>query len=348
MKISYGAPTSRTRVPCVVAMDEFDGVHRGHQAMLAVLRSEAQRRGLASCAVLLEPRVGALHAGAARVSPLRDKLVQLEASGIDHCVVLPADSVVGRLSPHAFIDRVLIAGVHARHVLVGSELRFGHAGSGDPSLLASVGTWKGFEVARMKGYELNGAQVSSAAVRHALATGDLVTATTLLGRRYALSGHVVHGRKLGRVLGFPTLNQRVGCGTLAAKGIFIARVLGLGPKPLPGVANLGVRPSLDPTDINGGRVLLETHCLEWPADLGKEGAYGKVVQVELLHKLHDELKYPSLEALQDGIGRDRDQALAFFRAEQQVVPARSPPIIRVPADRRAGQLCAADAMGEAE
>jgi riboflavin kinase/FMN adenylyltransferase len=148
----------------------------------------------------------------------------------------------------------------------------------------------------------------------------------LLGRPYSISGHVVHGRKLGRGLGassegaedgFRTLNLRFSHWKPAASGIFTVEVHGLGPQALPGVANLGIRPSLDPSDVNGGRVLLETHCLNWPPQLGLEGGYSKIIRVDLLHKLHDELKYDSLDALTVGIDKDCDDARAFFAAKQK-------------------------------
>jgi riboflavin kinase/FMN adenylyltransferase len=188
-------------------------------------------------------------------------------------------------------------------------------------MLDAAGQAKGFDVARMNSYEVHGLRVSSSAVREALAAGDMAGAARLLGRPYAISGHVVHGRKLGRQLaesvtgkgdGFRTLNLRFAHWKPAASGIFAVLVHGLDAEPLPGVANLGVRPSLDPDDVNGGRVLLETHCLQWPAHLGAEGAYGKIIRVELLHKLHDELKYDSLDALTAGIARDCDDARAYF------------------------------------
>jgi riboflavin kinase/FMN adenylyltransferase len=147
----------------------------------------------------------------------------------------------------------------------------------------------------------------------------------LLGRPYSISGHVVHGRKLGRELGrdaahpmgMRTVNLRFSHWKPAASGIFAVQVDGLGDGLLPGVANLGIRPSLDPQDVNGGRVLLETHCLEWPQSLGPEGAYGKIIRVELLHKLHDELKYDGLEALTQGIRKDCDDARAFFASTRR-------------------------------
>jgi riboflavin kinase/FMN adenylyltransferase len=173
----------------------------------------------------------------------------------------------------------------------------------------------------MNSYEVHGLRVSSSAVRDALGRGDMEAVARLLGRPYSVSGHVVHGRKLGRGLGaskegaedgFRTLNLRFSHWKPAASGIFNVEVHGLTSKPVPGVANLGIRPSLDPNDVNGGRVLLETHCLDWPTSLGDEGGYGKIIRVDLLHKLHDELKYDSLEALTVGIAKDCDDARAFF------------------------------------
>jgi riboflavin kinase/FMN adenylyltransferase len=145
-------------------------------------------------------------------------------------------------------------------------------------------------------------------VREALGGGDMARAATLLGRPYAISGHVVHGRKLGRTLGFRTLNLRFGHARPAAMGIFVVEVSGLGEQPLQGVASLGVRPTIE----DAGRVLLEVHCLQWPEALGTEGAYGRLVSVQLLHKLHDERKYDSLDALQAGIAQDTADAVAWF------------------------------------
>jgi riboflavin kinase/FMN adenylyltransferase len=143
-------------------------------------------------------------------------------------------------------------------------------------------------------------------VRTALAAGDMAAAGELLGRPYSISGHVLHGRKLGRDLGFRTLNLRFPHARPAAAGIFVVRVHGLPAGPLPGVANLGVRPTVE----DAGRVLLEVHCLDWP--LPADAGYGACVRVELLHKLHDELRYASMEALREGIERDAADARAWF------------------------------------
>jgi riboflavin kinase / FMN adenylyltransferase len=322
---------------CALTIGNFDGVHRGHQAMIALLRSEAAHRGVPSCVLSFEPHprdyfaalAGKPELAPARIATLRDKLTELERCGVDQVIVLPFNAALASLSPQAFIDEVLVNGLTARYVLVGDDFRFGAKRSGDYATLDAQGALKGFDVARMQSYEVHGLRVSSSAVRQALAEGRMQDVAKLLGRPYSISGHVVHGRKLGRELGkdsdlpggFRTLNLRFSSKThawkSAASGIFCVKVHGLGGVALDGVANLGIRPSLDANDVNGGRVLLETHILNWPADLGAEHGYGKIIRVELLHKLHDELKYDGLNALTEGIARDVVAARAYFASIQQ-------------------------------
>lgn len=303
---------------CALTIGNFDGVHRGHQAMLALLRNEAQHRGLPSCVLTFEPhprdhfaaRSGQPGLAPARISTLRDKLSELERCGIDQAIVVPFNDRFAAQSPQAFIDEVLVHGLRARYVLVGDDFCFGAKRAGDYAMLDAAGQRQGFDVARMLSYEVRGHRVSSSAVREALAAGDMARAGALLGRPYSISGHVVHGRKLGRDLGFRTLNLRFPHLRPAAMGIFVVQVHGLVPDapPLRGVASLGVRPTVE----DAGRVLLETHCLNWPASLGSEGGYGRCIRVDLLHKLHDERRYESLEALRDGIARDELDARAWF------------------------------------
>ena len=301
-----------------ITIGNFDGVHRGHQAMLALLNSEARHRGVPSCVLSFEPHprdyfarlAGKPALAPARIATLRDKLSELERCGVQQAVVLRFDRRFAAQSPQDFIDDVLVRGLRARYVLVGDDFRFGAKRAGDYTMLDTAGEARGFDVARMNSYEVHGLRVSSSAVREALAAGDLPRATALLGRPYAISGHVVHGRKLGRTLGFRTLNLRWPQARPAAMGIFVVQVHGLGPQALAGVASLGVRPTLE----DAGRVLLEVHCLHWPADLAPNGAYGRLVSVDLLHKLHDERKYDSLAALQAAIAQDTADAKAWFSA----------------------------------
>jgi riboflavin kinase/FMN adenylyltransferase len=322
MKVFRGFQHPGIAPACALTIGNFDGVHRGHQAMLALLRSEAEQRGVPSCVLTFEPHPRDYFAARrqqpdlapARVGTLRDKLSDLARCGVDQTVVLPFSARLAALPPQAFIDQVLQQGLGARYVLVGDDFRFGAQRAGDYALLDAAGVAGGFDVARMNSYEVHGLRVSSSEVRLALHQGRMDDAARLLGRPYRISGHVVHGRKLGRELGFRTLNLRFAHWKPAAGGIFVVLVHGLTTSPLPGVANLGVRPSLDASDVNGGRVLLETHCLDWPAELGAEGAYGKIIRVELLHKLHDELKYDGLDALMQGIARDCDDARYYLSA----------------------------------
>ena len=335
MNVFRGLHAAQLARACAVTIGNFDGVHRGHQAMIALLRSEAAHRGVPSCVLSFEPHprdyfaalTGKPELAPARIATLRDKLSELARCGVDQTVILPFNAGLAGLSPQAFIDDVLVKGLGAQYVLVGDDFRFGAKRAGDYATLDAQGQRKGFDVARMQSYEVHGLRVSSSAVREALAQGRMQDAAKLLGRAYSISGHVVHGRKLGRELGkdahlpggFRTLNLRFSSKShawkCAASGIFCVRVHGLGEKPLDGVANLGIRPSLDASDVNGGRVLLETHILDWPDSLGAEHGYGKIIRVELLHKLHDELKYDGLNALTEGIARDVVAAREYFAAD---------------------------------
>ncbi|MEO8299030.1 MAG: bifunctional riboflavin kinase/FAD synthetase [Burkholderiales bacterium] len=303
---------------CALTIGNFDCVHRGHQAMLALLINEARHRGLASCVMTFEPhprdyfaqRSGKPEMAPARIATLRDKLQEIERCGIDQVVLLRFDERLAAMEAPAFIDEVLVSGLNARYVLVGDDFRFGARRGGDYAMLDAAGDERGFDVARMMSYEVHGKRVSSSAVREALGAGEIGRAATLLGRPYSISGHVVHGQKLGRELGFRTLNLRFAHWRAAARGIFAVRTYGLTDKPLDGVASLGNRPTIE----DAGRMVLEVHCLDWPDTLGREAAYGRVVKVELLHKLRDEQRYDGLDALRDAIAQDCRDARAYLAA----------------------------------
>ena len=313
---------------CALTIGNFDGVHRGHQAMLALLVSEAAHRGLPATVLTFEPNPRDYFAAVrnqpesapARIATLRDKLCELERCGVGQAVVMRFDAAFAAQSPEGFVADVLVGGLGTRYVLVGDDFRYGARRAGDYATLDAAGARHGFDVARMLSYEVHGLRVSSSAVRAALASGDMTEAAALLGRPYSISGHVVHGKRLGRVLGesaagrgdgFRTLNVRFGHPKPAAMGIFVVRVHGLAAAPVAGVASLGRRPTVD----DSGRVLLEVHCLDWPAALGAEGGYGRLVRVELLHKLRDEARYDSLAALAAAIGQDARDARVFLAAE---------------------------------
>jgi riboflavin kinase / FMN adenylyltransferase len=344
MRVFRGLGHAALAPPCALTIGNFDGVHRGHQAMLALLVSEARHRGLPSRVLTFEPhprdwfaRLAGREAQAPpRIATLRDRMRELARCGVDQVVVMRFDRRLASMSPEAFVDTVLVAGLHARYVLVGDDFRFGAKRAGDYAVLDALGDARGFDVARMQSYEVHGTRVSSSAVRAALAAGDMAHASALLGHPHTLAGRVVHGRKLGRDLGCRTLNLRFPGTRSAAEGIFVAQVEGLGPLPgrsrggpapsgvsersgrggaptpraLPAVASLGRRPTVD----DAGRVLLEVHCLEWPDELGLEGGYGRCVEVTLLHKLHDERRYESMDALRTGIAADTEAARTWWHA----------------------------------
>lgn len=333
MKV-YRARRPAGSLPCALTIGNFDGVHQGHQAMLALLRRQAQRRGLPVCVMTFEPnprdyfaaRAGRPHEAPSRIAGLRDKLLALQAHGVDEVVLLRFDDALAAMSATAFIDQVLVENLQTGFVLVGDDFRFGARRAGDVELLKACASGAGFEVAQMMSHEVQGLRVSSSAVRDALASGDLAQAQALLGRPYRISGRVVHGRKLGRELGqgapgahdgFRTLNLRIAHHRPAAMGIFVVAVEGLHERVLPGVASLGVRPTIE----DAGRVLLEVHCLDWP--LATEAGYGRVIGVDLLHKLHDERRYDSLAALEQGIAQDVADAKAWWAASARTgVPAQ--------------------------
>jgi riboflavin kinase / FMN adenylyltransferase len=314
MKVFRGLPNAESRAPCALAIGNFDGVHRGHHALLAQLRQAADRLQLDSAVMTFEPhpreffaeRAGNPAAAPTRISNLRDKLQALTDIGIDRIIVEHFNAHFAALSPQEFVEKILVQGLHAKWLLVGADFRFGAKRAGDISTLTEAGKRYGFEVVTLPDVMNAGERVSSSAVRRALAAGDLAQTRQLLGHPYAISGHVMHGQKLGRTLGFPTANLRIAHKRPALSGIFVVQVHGLAAHPLPGVASLGVRPTID----DSGRVLLETHIFDFT-----EQCYGKLIQVEFLKKLRDEEKYVDLPRLTAAIARDAEQAREYFRKQ---------------------------------
>lgn len=284
--------------------------------MLQRLKKEADARGLATCVMTFAPHPREIfvpNTAPKRISTLRDKLTAIKACGIDRVVILPFNQRLASMSPESFVMDILVGSLQTKFLLIGDDFKFGAKRRGDFKLLTSLAGQAGYGLAAMPSVEVQGVRASSSIVRSALADGRLADAAALLGRTYSISGHVIHGAKLGRTLGVPTLNIAFRHPHPAAQGIFVVRVFGLAEVPLRGVANFGTRPALDPNDVNGGRVLLETYCLDWPAALGQGGGYGKIICVELLHKLHDELAYDGLESLKAGISSDIALASEYFQ-----------------------------------
>ncbi len=320
MKVFRGLPNAASRAPCALAIGNFDGVHLGHQTLLARLRDAATRLGIEAAVMTFEPHpraffaqmMGDLSKAPTRIANLRDNMGSLEAAGVDRVIVEHFNAHFAALSPQDFIEKVLVDGLHVKWLMVGEDFRFGAKRAGDIATLTEAGLRHGFTVETLPSVQNKGVRISSSAVRLALANGDFDEAEALLGHPYRISGHVVHGQKLGRTIGFPTLNLRIAHHRPALNGIFIVQVHGLADQPLPAVASLGVRPTVD----DSGRVLLETHVFDYSGH-----AYGKVVQIEFLKKLRDEEKYIDLPTLTAAINKDAEQARAYFADSHR--PARS-------------------------
>lgn len=310
MKVFRGLPNDRARAPCALTIGNFDGVHRGHQALLAHVRSASASLGLEAAVMTFEPhpreyfaqRSGDLSRAPARIANLRDKLGDLAKAGIDRVIVEHFNEHFAAIAPDDFIERVLVEGLHVKWLMVGDDFRFGARRAGDIQMLQDAGRRFGFQVETLPAVMHGAQRISSSAVRAALAEGDFARTSELLGHPYTMSGHVIHGQKLGRTLGFPTLNLRV-VHRPALSGIFVVQVHGLADRPLPAVASLGVRPTVE----DAGRMLLEVHLFDFA-----QSCYGKLVRVEFLAKLRDEEKYGDLATLTAAIDRDAAQARAFF------------------------------------
>jgi len=312
MKVFRGLPNAASRAPCALAVGNFDGVHRGHQALLARVREAATKLGVDAAVMTFEPHPreffarlsGDLSRAPARIASLRDKLQSLANAGIDRVIVEHFNSHFASITPDDFVEKVLVQGLHVKWLMVGEDFCYGAKRAGTLRTLIEAGKKFDFHVEAMPTVENEGTRISSSAVRAALEASDFELVSRLLGHPYAISGHVVHGRKLGRTIGFPTMNLRITHKRPALSGIFVVQVHGLAEKPLPGVASLGVRPTVE----DSGRVLLETHVFDY-----KEECYGKLVRVEFLKKLRDEEKFEDLPTLAEAIARDADNALAYFR-----------------------------------
>jgi riboflavin kinase / FMN adenylyltransferase len=305
MLLTHGA-SAAPLPPVALTVGNFDGIHRGHQAMLQRLLAGARTRGLQSCVLTFEPHPReffAAQAAPTRLTSLREKLELLGAHGVERTHVQRFDRRFAALAPEVFVAQVLAKRLSARWLLIGEDFRFGAKRAGDLALLKNLGPRYGYEVEILPAVARAGARVSSSAVRAALAAGDLAAAEDLLGRPYSISGRVVHGRKLGRELGFATANVQLKHNRPPLTGIYAARVHGVGTSSRPAVVSLGVRPTITAS----GRAVLEVHLFDFSADL-----YGAHMRVEFLHKIRDEEKYPDLGALKAQIERDVQAARTFL------------------------------------
>ena len=290
---------------CVLTIGNFDGVHRGHQALMAELIAEGRKRNLPVVVMLFEPQPLELFAGdkaPARLTRLREKLKYLALAGVDTVVCVRFDRRFAAHSAQSFISELLVDKLNVKFLAVGDDFRFGAGRQGDFLLLQKAGAEYGFEVISTQTYCDGGKRISSTAVRQALAQDDFAQAQQLLGHPFSISGRVVHGDALGRTIGFPTANLPLRRTVTPVKGVFAVEVLGLGEQPIPGVANIGTRPT-----VKGLRQQLEVHLLDTHMNL-----YGRHIEVVLKQKIRDEQRFASLDALKEQIAKDVVTARQFF------------------------------------
>jgi riboflavin kinase/FMN adenylyltransferase len=300
MVVTHGS-LQPARGRCALTIGNFDGVHRGHRALVERVVAKATELQLTSCVLTFEPHPReffAPQAAPARITRLRDKLDLLERAGVGRVHVARFDARFASLSAERFIEEVLVRGLGMRWLLVGRDFRFGAARAGSFASLQN----RGFGLEAMADVQFEGRRVSSSAVRSALAAGDLKGAERLLGHPYTISGRVAHGAKLGRGLGFPTANIVLRRPPPLA-GIFAVEVDGFAEGKKAGVASVGRRPTVNPVPIP----LLEVHLFDFDREL-----YGEHLKVRFLQKLRDERKYDGLPALRDAIAQDARQAKEYF------------------------------------
>jgi riboflavin kinase/FMN adenylyltransferase len=300
----------RGSVACIGA---FDGLHLGHRALVRQAVARARELDAGAVAVGFEPLPREFFAKdekPPRLMPTRAKIEGLRDLGVDAVGLLRFDAKLAAMPAEAFVRELLVERLGVREVWVGPGFRFGHCRAGDLASMQRMGIDEGFAANEIAPVLLDGERVSSTRIRAALAAGDFDLAARLLGRRYAIDGHVVHGKRLGRTLGFPTANLRFGGKVPALRGIYATLVHGVGATPMPSVSSFGTRPTVD-----GVEPLLEAHLFDFDGDL-----YGKRIEVEFVAKLRDEEKFPDLPSLVAQMHRDGDQARKIL---QQHEPQRA-------------------------
>ncbi len=294
---------------CVATIGNFDGVHLGHQAVLGALTERARAMGLSALVITFEPQPMEFfrpEQAPARLTRLREKLEAIRNCGVDRVLLIRFNASFAEVEAHDFVRKVLVADLGIRHLYVGDDFRFGKGRAGDFALLRSMGEEHGFGVESLDTVSEDGGRISSTRIREALQQGELTHAARCLGRRYCICGHVAHGNKRGRTIGFPTMNVPLLRRSTPLRGVFAVQVLGLAEGPLPGVANIGNRPTLEGDD----RFLLEVHLFDFSDEV-----YGRHVEIDFVERIRDEHKFESFEALRAQIQKDVQRARDILRME---------------------------------
>jgi riboflavin kinase/FMN adenylyltransferase len=286
------------------AVGAFDGVHRGHQAVIGAAREAAERLSAPLAVVTFEPhprRWFQPEAAPFRLMTTGQMARALEAQGVERLHLLPFDARMAAMSDEAFARDVLAGGLGLRHAAVGFDFTYGKGRTGSPEALTRIGRELGFSVSVTERVDdRSGLKLSSSAVREALAAGDMARATRILGRPFAIEGEVVHGDKRGRTIGVPTANVRMGVYMRPAYGVFATRTRLADGRVIDGVANLGVRPMFETPEP-----LLEVWLFDFSGDL-----YGQVVETQLIARLRGEMSFDGLDALKVQIDADAEAARA--------------------------------------
>ncbi|MEW2741445.1 bifunctional riboflavin kinase/FAD synthetase [Providencia sp. PROV130] len=291
----------------VLTIGNFDGVHRGHQVLLQNLKLKGAQLGLPTVVMIFEPQPLEFFIGdkaPARLTRLRDKVKYLADSGIDYLLCVEFNQHFASLTPAEFVADLLVSKLGVKYLAIGDDFRFGKNRMGDFAFLQQAGDEFGFEVADTESFCDSGLRISSTAIRKAIQENNLELAESLLGHSYRISGRVVHGNQLGRTIGFPTANLPLKRLVTPVTGVYAVEVYGLGDKPLPGVANIGTRPT-----VSGKGTQLEVHLIDANIDL-----YGRHIDVVLRKKLRDEQRFASLEALKEQIANDVIAAREYLTA----------------------------------
>ncbi len=294
---------------CVATIGAFDGVHHGHRAVLGHLLEKSRELGLPSVVILFEPLPREYFAPAqapARLMSFGEKFRALQALGVDRVLRVRFDEQLQTMSAQDFISRIFVEGLGVRYIVVGDDLRFGHDREGDFEMMRKHGNEHGYETMHTATLGFSGTRVSSTRIRQALADADFALAEELLGRPYSITGKVVYGKQLGRSLGSPTANMELHRLRAPLSGVYLVEVTGLDEQALPGVANVGTRPTVD----DSIRANLEVHLLEFDRDI-----YGKTITVTFLEKVREEEKFDSIELLAEQIQRDIARGREFFGYE---------------------------------
>jgi riboflavin kinase/FMN adenylyltransferase len=275
---------------CVLTVGNYDGVHLGHQQMIGALKTRAAELRSAATVLVFEPSSKEFidpEGAPPRLTSWREKFLALAAQGVDRLVTLRFDEYMRAMTPQSFVDELIVESLGTRHMVVGDDFRYGCNAGGTIDSLRAAGHAHGFGVEQIAPFVFDGVRVSSTAVRERLASSDYAGAKRLLGRPYRMLGRVVHGRELGRTLGFPTANLRLMRRKSPVNGVLAVRVFGISPEAKTAVASLGTRPTVD-----GKEMLLEVHVFDFAGDI-----YGREIEVEFVAKLRDEVKFESLDAM---------------------------------------------------